>query len=1149
MWFRVPGSSTADLDLARHGELLIGAVLRIHQGGLVFSATDLVNFLGCRHAAFLDRKHLDEPLPLSPEDPLLKLLQAKGLAHELGYLESLRAEDKTVVEIPTHGSLLERVALTREAMASGADVIFQGALLKDRWQGYADFLIKVPGSSKWGSYVYEPVDTKLSLMARPKHAMQLSVYARLVGAEQGVAPAHMHIVLGDNTVATVRVAEIHSYFEAARQRLERFVDPLPEISTGEPCSHCAQCRWSEHCEAEWEKTDHLSLIANITRSQTGKLEAAGISTVAALGALTPETRIPDLQPAIFQRLQRQARLQIAKRKDGKNRVELLAPVGDKGFSRLPEPNPGDLFFDMEGDPLIALGLEYLFGFVHVMSGKEVFVPFWGHTREAERKAFEQAMDFITTQLAAFPEAHVYHYAKYEESALKRLAMMHGTREAELDNLLRTGKLVDLYRIVREGIQISEPRYSIKNLESFYMPPRSGKVKSADTSIVVYEEWRQLQDPKLLQEIADYNEEDCRSTLKLRDWLVSLKPGQVAWYDGVPAETIDPERVARRREAEQRAADTVARLAQAPLKQQPFRELVGHLLEFHRREDKPTYWAMFHRKELSEDELVEDAECIGGLRHDPLAPPYVVKRSKVHTFRFPPQDFKMRVGQRPKRAATLHDAGEIVFVDEEAGQIALKIGAKAAAYEEDFSLIPQGPIDADAQREAIYRFGESVIAGDDEYAAVKSLLNRERPRVEGLKTGAPIIADGVELLTGASSAIARLDRSTMLVQGPPGTGKTYLSAHTIVDLLAQGKRIGVASNSHKAINNLLMEVEKQALERKVNFRGAKKCSEQEHQLNGSMIVDLFDNDEVSSGGYDLIAGTAWLLARPEFDQSLDTLFIDEAGQVSIANVVAMGVSARNIVLVGDQMQLGQPMKGAHPGESGTSALEFVMGDMATVPPDRGIFLPVTRRMHPDVCRFISEAVYEGRLQPAPGNSKQRLKLNPGADAALRPTGISFVPVVHEDCSQKCEEEAQRIQALYRSLLTQSWTNQEGETLKISEADILVVSPYNMQVNLLKSVLPDGARVGTVDKFQGQEAAVVLISMTASSAEDISRGIEFLYSRNRLNVAISRAQCLAIVVASPQLLEAPCNTIEQMKLVNTLCFVKAYADSAKSEVSVK
>jgi predicted RecB family nuclease len=1114
--------------------------LRIFKDQLVFSASDLVNFLGCRHATYLDRKHLDEPMATAAEDPMLKLLQEKGIAHERRYLETLRAEGRNVVEIPTEGSLLERVAQTREAMASGAEVIYQGALLDGQWQGYADFLIKLPGKSKLGAYVYEPLDTKLSLTAQPKHAMQLSVYAMLLTQEQGAAPQHMQIVLGDNTVATVRVADIHYYFDGARRRLEEFVDSPPSTSTPKPCAHCAVCRWSESCESEWEKSDHLSLIANITGKQSVQLEEAGIATMGALAAV-PQARIPNLSPAIFERLQRQARLQVGKREDGKNRVELLAAVPGKGFARLPKPNLGDLFFDMEGDPLISDGLEYLFGFVHINKGKEQFTSFWGHTRVDEKHAFEQAMDFISGQLKKFPDAHVYHYAKYEESALKRLAMMHGTRETEVDNLLRAGKLVDLYQVVRESIQVSEPRYSIKNLESFYMPPRSGEVKSADTSIVVYEQWRRLQTPELLQEIADYNEEDCRSTLKLRNWLLSLRPPECLWYDGESAESVDAERAARRREAEQRAADTIARLASAPTHQRPFRELVGHLLEFHRREDKPSHWARFHRQELSEEALVEDAECIGGLRRDSSAPPYPEKRSFVHTFRFPPQDFKMRVGTRPERAATLEDAGEIVFLDADVGQIALKIGANAEPYEETFSLIPEGPRDPKVLHEAIYRFGESIIEGSDEYRAVSAILKRERPRIEGLRPSAPIIPDGVELLEGASSAIARLDHSYLLVQGPPGTGKTFLSARVIVDLLVQGQRIGVASNSHKAINNLLLEVERQALERQLRFRGAKKCSEEEHRLNGSMIVDLFDNEAMVSGGYQLIAGTAWLLSRPEFDQTLDTLFIDEAGQVSIANVVAMGVSARNIVLVGDQMQLGQPMQGVHPGESGTSALEFVLGDLATVPADRGIFLPVTRRMHPDVCRFISEAVYEGRLHTAPDNSKQRLVLNRAADSALRITGISFVPVVHEDCSQKCEEEALRIKELYASLLRQSWTNQEGETHRISEADILVVSPYNMQVNLLKSVLPEGARVGTVDKFQGQEAAVVLVSMTASSAEDIPRGIEFLYSRNRLNVAISRAQCLAVVVASPKLLEAPCNKIEQMKLVNTLCFVKAYAEA--------
>jgi uncharacterized protein len=406
-------------------------------------------------------------------------------------------------------------------------------------------------------------------------------------------------------------------------------------------------------------------------------------------------------------------------------------------------------------------------------------------------------------------------------------------------------------------------------------------------------------------------------------------------------------------------------------------------------------------------------------------------------------------------------------------------------------------------------------------------------------GQPIVPDSADTVTAAAAAIARMDESHMLVQGPPGTGKTFLSAHTIVDLLAQGLRVGVASNSHKAINNLLHEVERQASARGVQFRGAKKSSSEEQRLNGTMIQDLSDNPAISGGGFDLIGGTAWLFARSEFDQTLDYLFIDEAGQVSLANVIAMGTCARNIVLVGDQMQLSQPIQGTHPGDSGRSALEFVLRDKATVPPERGIFLPITRRMHPDVCRFISEAMYEGRLETEKGNAAQRLVLGSGADSALRTTGVAWVPVAHEDCSQKSTGEAERINEIYQSLLKQQWINHAGVTQGIGAADILVVAPYNIQVNLLKSVLPVSARVGTVDKFQGQEAAVVLVSMTSSTAEDVSRGLNFLYSRNRMNVAISRARCLAVVVASPKLLEARCNSIEQMKLVNTLCFVRAYA----------
>jgi predicted RecB family nuclease len=573
--------------------------VRFQNQSLMFSATDLVNFLGCRHATFLERHDLDAPVAHETEDPLLALLQEKGLAHERRYLVRLRDEGREVVEIPGRGSLHDRHAATIVAMRAGAQVIYQGALAQGQWQGHADFLVRVPGQSALGAYLYEAVDTKLSGNAKPNHALQLAVYSMLLAAEQGAKPHDMSVVLGDGTSVRLRVADLHYYFDVARERFQGFFAPLPAMSVGQPCGHCGVCRWSANCEAEWERIDHLSLVANITRGQRAKLGAAGISTMSALGALDSGSRIPGMQPAIVSRICTQARLQTQKRLDGKNRYELLAAVEGKGFARMPPPNPGDVFFDMEGDPLYEEGLEYLFGFVHVVARQPVFVPFWGHKREEEKRAFEQAMDFITEQLRAYPDAYVYHYASYEENALKNLAMLHGTREAEVDQLLRMHKLVDLYRVVREGIQVSEPSYSIKNLETFYMEARGGEVTSAGASMVVYEQWRQLQDPKLLQEISDYNEADCRSTMLLRDWLLTLRPEDTTWFTGEPDEPLDPERERKRVAAEQRAKSTIASLAQAPTDELPFRELVGHLLEFHRRADKPSYWAMFNRQQLSE----------------------------------------------------------------------------------------------------------------------------------------------------------------------------------------------------------------------------------------------------------------------------------------------------------------------------------------------------------------------------------------------------------------------------------------------------------------------------------------------------------------------------------------------------------------------
>lgn len=1117
-------------------------------GQTLYSASDLVNFMGCAHATVLDVGNLVAPASFAPDDENAVLLQEKGIEHERAYLETLRAAGRSIAEISSDGTLERRAQATLEAMQAGYDVVYQGAFLIGQWHGYSDFLLKRDDiSSSFGDFAYDVADTKLARSAKPKHVLQLCVYADMLRAVQGVAPPSMHVVLGSGEIVTLPTSSLIHYFSIARDRFEHFAAAVPENSAGDPCGHCTFCRWSDRCTAEWEAADHLSIVAGMGRSHRSALRQAGIDSIGALAALPGDTKIPGMQAGTVAKLSAQARLQAHQRQTGEGRIERLEAVPGRGFARLPQPDEGDMFFDMEGDPLFEGGLEYLFGLVALDQGEDRFHAFWAHDRENEKIAFEQAIDFMTARLARHPLAHIYHYASYEETALKRLAMYHGTREQEVDDLLRGDRLVDLYKVVAEAIRTSEPRYSIKNMEAFYLPGgRQGAVKTAGDSIVIYERWRRVGGDALLAEIADYNEIDCRSTRLCRDWLLSLRPNDAPWFTGRTLAPADPVKVAAREEADERTRQLAQALIAA--EEAPWRRLLVDLLEFHRREAKPSWWAMFARQEMDADALLDDAECLADLQPHPTLRPWADKKSVVYPFTFPPQDFKMKVGDKPLRSGTLEPAGEIMSLDEDAGMIELKLGPSRSTIEPGTALIPEGPVGDKVLRAAVHRYAQSVAIGEKRYAAVTAILRRERPKLAVRASGQAIVPEGMDATDGAIEALSLLDDSYLLVQGPPGAGKTYTSAEAIVALLAAGKRIGVASNSHKAINNLLKDVEAKTSARGLRYRGMKKSS-REDQILGS---DGWIDDVVGGSGsgvsahHQLVAGTAWLFAREDLDSALDYLFVDEAGQVSLANIIAMGTAARNIVLVGDQMQLSQPIKGTHPGGSGRSALEHLLEGHATVPTDQGVFLPISRRMHPDLCGFISSAVYEGRLEAEATTTRQCINVDVAADpAALAATGLRFVEVDHDGRTQRSPEEAERLAITYRALLGTSWTDRHGERHEIGTQDILVVSPYNMQVELLRRTLPEGARVGTVDKFQGQEAPVVLISMATSSGDDLPRNIEFLYSRNRLNVAISRARCLAVIFANARLLEIPCSTIAQMELVDGLCWAKQFANKQRNE----
>jgi uncharacterized protein len=357
---------------------------------------------------------------------------------------------------------------------------------------------------------------------------------------------------------------------------------------------------------------------------------------------------------------------------------------------------------------------------------------------------------------------------------------------------------------------------------------------------------------------------------------------------------------------------------------------------------------------------------------------------------------------------------------------------------------------------------------------------------------------------------------------------------ILALAREGKRVGVTAVSHKVIENLLREVLKAASEAGAPLQAIHKDKagrKGEAPVEGIEKVD--DNAGAAAGlrAGKIAGGTTWFWSRDDMIESVDYLFVDEAGQMSLAHALAAGRSARNIILLGDPQQLEQPQKGAHPEGAEVAALVHVLEGRKTIPDESGLFLDETWRLHPAICRFTSEVFYEGRLRSRPGLERQVLS----GSTPFAGSGLFFVPVEHAGNQNKSREEVEAAARVAGSLLApgSTWTDSGGACRRLRETDIMVVAPYNAQVAALIDRLPRGVRVGTVDRFQGQEAPAVIYSMTSSSAEDAPRGMGFLYNPNRLNVATSRARCVSVLVASRRLLEPRCSTPEQMRWANALC----------------
>ena len=1151
---------------------------------LVLSPSDLRLAAACEFAAL---RELDvtlgraSALPMS-DDAMGERVRRLGDEHEQAELRRLvRAHPGGVRQLPRPGydrtalaaAHAETLALLRD---DATEVVYQATCYDGGFLGFADFLERTDAG-------WLVCDTKLARSESVAALLQVSAYAAML-TEAGVPTAPTaRLLLGSGESRDHALADLVPAYRARRSRLESLRrehrSEEGPVQWGDPrWLACGRC---ETCTSEAEAAHDVILVAGLRMPTRRRLVEAGVRTLEQLAERREP--VPDVRTGMLERLRAQAALQLQQERDGVVRAEVIGP---EALALLPPPSEGDVFFDFEGDPLWVergsddWGLEYLFGFVTLDGGTDEprFDALWAHDREQEKAALAEFVAWLTARREQWPDLHVYHYASYETTALLRLAVRHGVCEEEVDQLLRDGVFVDLYAAVRAGVRVSQRSYSIKKLEPLYMPARSGEVQAADASIVAYHEFMAAMDEEAseraqghLDDIADYNRDDCISTLRLRDWLLEQAasvgvhpggpPGSLSSSSGgssssegsggaptAPTMVQRPALSDKRRAAVELEQALRGRLEGVARGERTAEEralaMVAAAVQFHTREAKPYWWRWFERLRLPVRDWGRDADA------------FVVERVEVvDGWR------KQTPRQRPRRTLRLWgepgvetafgagDTCKAIYVApfpsgvEASGPGMLNAASSASVEVLDATLVtdaagrpqqlltvrelqPKGGDGHDATPVALVR-GDQVRADRVEGALAELARDvlaadvlPEQPALDVLRRRPPRLRSGGALpevgegprrhIEAITAAVLDLDRSYLAVQGPPGTGKTYVGAHVVAELVARGWRVGVSAQSHAAIENVLTAVVAAGVPGERVAKLAKVTPEPTWTPLRA-ADDLAGFAAEQAGGY-VIGGTAWDLChegRVERGQ-LDLLVIDEAGQFSLAMTLAVSLSATRLLLLGDPQQLPQVSTGTHPEPVDDSALGWVIGDEAVLPSSHGYFLETTWRMHPRLTEPVSRLAYAGQL-------RSNAQVTQVRDLeGVRP-GLHVRLVDHHDNATRSPEEAQAVVALAQDLLGRHWrTSTEDPGRALEQGDLLVITPYNAQVTLLRRALDDAGLsevpVGTVDTVQGREAPVAIVSMAASAHADVSRGMGFLLDRHRLNVAVSRGQWAAYLVHS-------------------------------------
>ena len=868
---------------------------------------------------------------------------------------------------------------------------------------------------------------------------------------------------------------------------------------------------------------------------------------------------------------------------------------------LPLKNKGDIWFDMEGfhDSVTGVKLEYLFGACYEKNGQIEFEKWWAHNPQQECDALENWINWVEDRRKNYPELHIYHYGNYEKDAMRKLQQKYPNSSAVgiTDDWLRDGLLIDLLDICKRAIYLGEESYSIKKVEKLYKGKRKTEITTAADSVVAYQrflesgEKKEVKESPLLQNIEKYNKDDCESTEELHTFLFDLKK-EYKEINLFFENKIDDE---VSKEIKPNAYDQINQISNDIFDQIPkelrfldndnevneasnsindigplgltwkSQRVLSQLLRFHSNEAKNLWWRYFDRKKADIFELEKDSESI----HEAI---YIGKK-KDKDKKLELYNFKFEPFPNSKLQSDFLDGGlemeiqqtglslTVQKLEEESGIISFKMQkTKCQNWKnnnkdikffeiEEFPGLPKNcslfKKERDLGKTLIDRLlpqAESWIQNKESFPlSLKTLLER-RGKNELIELNKILKNSNSGFVNHITEYMNSQKSTTLAIQGPPGTGKTTLIAEVIIGLCLKGKRIAISANSHPAIDNLLIKIKTISKKKSIDINVVKsdnsKSSERKKKLQDNSIITI--NSKKIKNEMTIVGGTTWAHSIDESINKYDVLVIEEAGQMSLANVAVISRCAKSIILVGDQQQLPQPTKATHKFGGGLSALEYWMNNEKVVPDNLGIFLDKSWRMEPSIAKIVSDLFYDGKLKSHINNKINKIIWSVHVQSSngnvIPNQGFHFENVPHFGNSQTSKEEASKIKDIVEKLNGSRYEYfSEGKMLsgKITHKEILVIAPYNAQVNLLKNYLKDKARVSTVDKFQGQEAPISIFSLTSSTGNDAPRGLDFLLQPNRLNVAISRAKCLSIIVGSNHLSSTLIKSIKDAELINTFC----------------